>query len=119
MIKGYTLDQIKQFYSSTYGAGRARLYVVGNFDPASVEASIRKAFAGWTKGTPPSPETPKPTSVRAIHLIDRPDEPSLGVGEGMAGPTAAAIANAVYNAIGVRVRDLPITRERIVAAMSL
>ena len=50
-------------------------------------------------------------------LIDRPGEPSLGVGEGMAGPTAAAIANAVYDALGVRVRDLPITRERIVAAM--
>jgi nicotinate dehydrogenase subunit B len=51
-------------------------------------------------------------------LIDRPDEPSLGVGEGMAGPTAAAIANAVYGALGVRVRDLPITRERILAAMN-
>jgi CO/xanthine dehydrogenase Mo-binding subunit len=51
-------------------------------------------------------------------LIDRPDEPSLGVGEGMAGPTAAAIANAVYDALGVRVRDLPITRERILAAMN-
>jgi nicotinate dehydrogenase subunit B len=51
-------------------------------------------------------------------LVDRPDEPSLGVGEGMAGPTAAAIANAVYDALGVRVRDLPITRERILAAMN-
>ncbi|MGZ5259389.1 MAG: molybdopterin cofactor-binding domain-containing protein [Burkholderiales bacterium] len=50
-------------------------------------------------------------------LIDRPEQPSLGVGEGMAGPTAAAIANAVFNAMGVRVRDLPITRERIIAAM--
>ena len=33
------------------------------------------------------------------------------------GPTAAAIANAVFDALGVRVRDLPITRERIIAAM--
>jgi CO/xanthine dehydrogenase Mo-binding subunit len=51
-------------------------------------------------------------------LIDRPEQPSLGVGEGMAGPTAAAIANAVFNAMGVRVRDLPITRERIIGAMN-
>jgi nicotinate dehydrogenase subunit B len=50
-------------------------------------------------------------------LIDRPDEPSVGVGEGMAGPTVAAIGNAVANALGVRVRDLPFTPERIVAAM--
>jgi len=39
------------------------------------------------------------------------------VGEGMMGPTAAAIGNAVFNAMGVRVRDLPITRERVVAAI--
>ena len=50
-------------------------------------------------------------------LIDRPDEAWLGVGEGMVGPTAAAIGNAVFNAMGVRVRDLPLTRERIIAAL--
>jgi CO/xanthine dehydrogenase Mo-binding subunit len=51
-------------------------------------------------------------------LIDRPDEPWLGVGEGMVGPTAAAIGNAVFNAMGIRMHDLPLTRERIIAAMS-
>jgi CO/xanthine dehydrogenase Mo-binding subunit len=50
-------------------------------------------------------------------LIDRPEETSLGVGEGMAGPAVAAIGNALANALGVRVRDLPFTPERIVAAM--
>ena len=50
-------------------------------------------------------------------LIDRPDEPSVGVGEGMAGPTVAAIGNALAHALGVRVRDLPFTPERIVKAM--
>jgi CO/xanthine dehydrogenase Mo-binding subunit len=35
----------------------------------------------------------------------------------MVGPTAAAIGNAVFNAMGVRVRDMPITRERVLAAM--
>lgn len=50
-------------------------------------------------------------------LIDRPDEAWLGVGEGMVGPTAAAIGNAVCNALGVRVRDMPITRERLLAVI--
>jgi nicotinate dehydrogenase subunit B len=50
-------------------------------------------------------------------VIDRPDEPSLGVGEAVAGPTAAAIANAVFDAIGVRVRDLPMTPDRVLAAI--
>jgi CO/xanthine dehydrogenase Mo-binding subunit len=35
----------------------------------------------------------------------------------MVGPTAAAIGNAVFNAMGIRVRDLPLTRERIMAAL--
>jgi CO/xanthine dehydrogenase Mo-binding subunit len=47
-----------------------------------------------------------------VTIIDRPDQPSLGMGEAVAGPTAAAIANAEFDAIGVRVRDLPLTRER-------
>jgi len=51
-------------------------------------------------------------------IIDRPDAPSLGVGEAVAGPTAAAIANAVFDAIGVRARDLPLTRERLVTAIN-
>jgi nicotinate dehydrogenase subunit B len=53
-----------------------------------------------------------------VFIIDRPDEPSLGVGEAVAGPVAAAIANAVFDAIGVRVRDLPLTRERMLAAIN-
>jgi CO/xanthine dehydrogenase Mo-binding subunit len=52
-----------------------------------------------------------------IELIDRPELPSVGAGEAAQGPTAAAIANAVQNALGVRVRDLPLTPERIVAAI--
>jgi nicotinate dehydrogenase subunit B len=51
-----------------------------------------------------------------VHLISRPDEEPLGVGEIAMGPTAAAIANAVHQALGLRIRELPITRERIVAA---
>jgi nicotinate dehydrogenase subunit B len=41
----------------------------------------------------------------------------LGIGECAQGPTAAAIANAVYDALGVRVRSLPLTPEQIVAAI--
>jgi nicotinate dehydrogenase subunit B len=51
-----------------------------------------------------------------VHLINRPEEEPLGAGEAMMGPTGAAIANALYHALGIRIRDLPITRERIVAA---
>jgi len=52
-----------------------------------------------------------------VHLLDHPDQPSLGSGECAQGPTAAAIANAVTAALGVRVRDLPLNAEAVVAAI--
>jgi nicotinate dehydrogenase subunit B len=52
-----------------------------------------------------------------IELINTQDEVPLGVGEVTAGPTAAAIGNAVSHALGARIRDLPLTRERIMAAL--
>lgn len=50
-----------------------------------------------------------------VDIISRPDHPPVGVGEAAQGPTAAAIANAVFDSLGVRVRDLPLTAERIAA----
>ncbi|HZP70934.1 MAG TPA: molybdopterin cofactor-binding domain-containing protein [Pseudolabrys sp.] len=52
-----------------------------------------------------------------IELINTRDEVPLGAGEITAGPTAAAIGNAVSHALGTRIRDLPLTRERIMAAL--
>ena len=48
-----------------------------------------------------------------VEIIAGPEFPSTGVGEVSLGPTAGAIANAVANALGLRVRDLPLTRERL------
>ena len=41
----------------------------------------------------------------------------MGLGEPPTIPTAAAIANAIYNATGARIRELPMTPDRILAAM--
>jgi nicotinate dehydrogenase subunit B len=53
-----------------------------------------------------------------VELVDRPELPAVGAGEAAQGPTAAAIANAVAHALGLRIRDLPLTYERIAAAIS-
>jgi CO/xanthine dehydrogenase Mo-binding subunit len=45
------------------------------------------------------------------------DLPPLGVGEATGGPTVAAIGNAVAKALGARLHDLPLTRERVMAAL--
>ena len=52
-----------------------------------------------------------------VVIVDRPGEPGLGSGECAAGPTAAAIANALAHALGVRARHLPLTPERVAQAM--
>jgi CO/xanthine dehydrogenase Mo-binding subunit len=52
-----------------------------------------------------------------VELVAAEGNPALGVGECAQGPTAAAIANAVYDALGIRVRSLPLTPEQLVAAM--
>ena len=46
-------------------------------------------------------------------LIDRPDQPFLGSGEATQGPTAAAIGNAIFYAIGLRLRRIPFTQDRV------
>jgi nicotinate dehydrogenase subunit B len=48
-----------------------------------------------------------------VVLLNQPGQPFLGVGEGSQGPTAAAIGNAIANATGKRMRDLPFTPDRV------
>jgi nicotinate dehydrogenase subunit B len=52
-----------------------------------------------------------------IKFVGNPADPTLGVGEVSQGPIAAAIGNAVARALGLRLRHLPLTRERIMAAL--
>ncbi len=54
-----------------------------------------------------------------VELIVRPDTEPVGAGEAAHGPVTAAIANAVYDALELRVRHLPITRDSLIAAMEL
>ena len=52
-----------------------------------------------------------------VEFVPGHGNPSLGVGETAQGPTAAAIGNALCDALGVRVRTLPLTQQQIIAAM--
>src|SRR6185437_4442070 len=52
-----------------------------------------------------------------VLMLPRQDQPPLGVGESASVPSAAAIANAIFDATGVRFREPPFTRERILAGL--
>jgi len=53
-----------------------------------------------------------------VILIDRPDQPLLGAGEAATAPVAGAIANAFYDATGVRLRTAPFSPARVKAALA-
>jgi nicotinate dehydrogenase subunit B len=59
------------------------------------------------------PEVPKID----VLMLPRQDQPPLGVGESASVPSAAAIGNAIFDATGVRFREPPFTRERILAGL--
>ena len=52
-----------------------------------------------------------------VELIDRPNDKPLGSGEGSQGPAVAAIVNALAHATGKRLRELPLTPERVKATL--
>ena len=52
-----------------------------------------------------------------VHVLPSTSRESLGVGEIVAGPVAGAIGNALAAALGVRVRDLPFTHDRVAEAI--
>ncbi|WJR76398.1 molybdopterin cofactor-binding domain-containing protein [Bradyrhizobium sp. NP1] len=54
-----------------------------------------------------------------VEVIQRPEIEPVGAGEAAHGPVTAAIANAVFDCLGLRVRSLPITRDNLIAAMEL
>jgi CO/xanthine dehydrogenase Mo-binding subunit len=58
--------------------------------------------------------------VPDIHvvLLEHPDDPPLGVGEAASIPSAAAIANAIFDATGTRIRRVPFTPQRIKSALA-
>src|SRR5207247_4392563 len=53
-----------------------------------------------------------------VLLVNRPNEPLMGAGEAATAPVAAALANAVFDATGVRLRTVPFTPRRMKAALS-
>jgi CO/xanthine dehydrogenase Mo-binding subunit len=55
----------------------------------------------------------------AVQVMDRPGQPFLGAGETAQGPTSAALANALADATGARLRDMPLTPEKVKAAIGL
>jgi CO/xanthine dehydrogenase Mo-binding subunit len=87
------------------------LYESVNFDTSRI---LSRDWSGY-----PILRFPAVPDQIEVHVIDRPGQPFLGTGEATQGPTSAAIANAIANATGVRIRDLPFSRARVKAQIGI
>jgi CO/xanthine dehydrogenase Mo-binding subunit len=85
------------------------LYEHVRFDKNGIQSRDWESYPIMTM-----PDVPKVT----VELINQPNEPSKGAGEGSQGPAVAAIANAVAHAAGKRLRDLPLDAGRVKAALA-
>ena len=94
MLGRYTADQVRDFHARNYGAARSHLYVVGVFDTADVERSVRDEFANWGAGRPPTVIPPTPRSQHSLTLIDRPNavQSTIMLGVPVPDPAAADFA---------------------------
>jgi CO/xanthine dehydrogenase Mo-binding subunit len=94
--------------------------VANQVEGGCIQAASWTLKEAWTPGAVAWENYPilKFSEVPRVEVLLLPSkENSVGAGECTMGPTAAAIANALHDALGVRVRDLPLTPERIAAAM--
>jgi CO/xanthine dehydrogenase Mo-binding subunit len=95
--------------------------VVNQIEGGCIQATSWTLKEGWRPGVAAWEDYPilKFSEVPPVEvLLLKNDFPSVGAGECTMGPTAAAIANALHDALGVRVRDLPLTPERIASAIN-
>ena len=104
MLQGYSLDKIREFHDRNFGAARSRIYVVGRFDEAAIESAIRRDFAGWKAGSPPTVPIVSPAGRPGVYLIDRPGAvqstmlialPVIGVAPGGPDYRPLVVANAI------------------------
>jgi len=95
--------------------------VVNQIEGGCIQAASWTLKEAWKPGVAGWEDYPilKFSEVPAVEvLLSGSSQPSVGAGECTMGPTAGAIANALHDALGVRVRDLPLTPERIARAIN-
>ena len=73
-IEAATVADARAFYDAHVGPAATRIYVVGQFDEAAVEAAIRDAFGDWRPATTDAPERAVPQAMagRRVILVDQP-----------------------------------------------
>ncbi len=91
MLRGYSLDDVRTFYTRNFGAARSHVYVVGQFDAAAVEKAARQTLGAWARGPEPTPPPTLAAATPQLRVVDRPGavQSTLAVGLAMPPPQSA------------------------------
>ncbi len=90
LLAGYTLEQVKDYYHTNFGAQRSHIMVGGQFDRDEVLTTIKRNFGDWARGPAPINFPPRVNSSLRLKLIDRPGAPQSTVIIGLPVPDVAA-----------------------------
>ncbi len=83
MIDSYTLEDIKQFYESNFGAKRTTIYIAGNFDKEKVKAAVDRSMSDWREGSESNYPIASPVTSNTVQIIDRPNAPQSTIYYGL------------------------------------
>jgi zinc protease len=75
LVNSYDLNDIRNFYNKNFGAQRATVYVVGNFNGEAVKAAVKEKLSSWRKGPEVNYPVAKPESDGSVKIVDRPGAP--------------------------------------------
>lgn len=82
-ISGYTIEDVRRFYTDNFSAARTHVYVAGRFDRAAVQAALKTAFADWPRGAEPMVNPPHPARRLQARLINRSGAPQSTIRLGL------------------------------------
>ncbi len=95
-LDGYTLEQVKAFHATEFGAKRAHLYVAGRFDAMKVKAAIHEAFGDWAPGPEPLALPGNHAPGPLVILVDRPGAPQTTLRLAFDAPLAGSPDDIAY-----------------------
>lgn len=91
MLRGFTVQRVRDFHAKNFGANRSHIYVSGLFDAKAIEQAVHAAFENWADGAPPTLNVPATPAGRRVVLVDRPksEQSSVWLGLPVADPSSA------------------------------
>ncbi len=75
ILESFTIEKVKDFYDTNFGAKRTTVYVAGMYNSSKVQTAVESALGSWREGPEPDYPVAEAITGQGIEMIDRPDAP--------------------------------------------